>query len=138
MITCLTKNGRDRSLVQKETGFNNLLLPIGDKQGEIIDELTPQEDEIVIMKTTNSAITGTNLRLILHNMDIDTLVVTGLYTDQCVSCSVRSLADESFRVFLSEDACMAATQDIQDHELEILNNIYCHVIDSEELFTVMV
>lgn len=105
--------------------------------GEIIDELTPQEEEIVFMKTTDSAITGTNLRLMLHNMDIDTLIVTGLYTDQCVSCTVRSLADESFRVFLIEDACMAGNQDIQDHELEILNNIYCHVIDSEELFTAL-
>lgn len=90
------------------------------------------------MKTTDSAITGTNLRLMLNNMDIDnTLIVTGLYTDQCVSCSVRSLADESFLVFLIEDACMAGTQDIQGHKLEILNNIYCHVIDSEELFTAM-
>ncbi|QRN86826.1 cysteine hydrolase family protein [Clostridia bacterium] len=133
-ITCLKESGRDRSLVQKESGFNNLYLPIGDKQGEIIDELTPQKDEIVVMKTTDSALTGTNLRLILRNMEIDTVIVTGLFTDQCVSCSVRSLADESFRVYLVEDACMAATQEIQNHELEILNNIYCHVINTEELF----
>lgn len=133
MIECHKNNGMDRSLVQKSTGFNELLLPKGSEDSKIINELSPINDEIIITKTTDSAITGTNLRLILSNMGIDTLVVTGVFTDQCVSGTVRSLADESFNVWLIEDACMAATQQIQDNELEILNNIYCHVINTEEL-----
>lgn len=136
-IQCHKKNGSDRSLVQKATGFNELLLPIGAEDGEIISELSPIDDEIVITKTTDSAITGSNLRLILHNMGIDTVVVTGVFTDQCVSGTVRSLADESFNVWLIEDACMAATEKIQQNELEILNNIYCHVINTDELLEVI-
>lgn len=132
-IQCHKKNGSDRSLDQKATGFNELLLPIGSEAAEIVSELQPIEDEIVITKTTDSAITGTNLRLILHNMGIDTVVVTGVFTDQCVSGTVRSLADESFHVWLIEDACMASTEKIQANELEILNNIYCHVINTDEL-----
>ena len=46
---------------------------------------------------------------------------------------MRALADESFNVWLIEDACRAATEEIQRAELEILNNIYCHVINTEEL-----
>ena len=69
----------------------------------------------------------------LSNMGIDTVVVTGVLTDQCVSGTVRSLADESFKVWLIEDACRAATEQIQHNELEILNNIYCHVITTDEL-----
>lgn len=134
-ITCYKKDGRDRSLDHKATGFNELLLPFGDEAGEIIEQLKPIEDEIVVTKTTDSALTGTSLRLMLHNLGIDTVVVTGVFTDQCVSCTVRSLADESFKVWLIEDACMAATEQIQNHELEILNNIYCHVINTEELCT---
>lgn len=132
-ITCQKKNGSDRSLDQKATGFNQLLVLLGSKEGEMVKELQPIEDEIVVMKTTDSAVTGTNLRLMLSNMGIDTVVVTGLYTDQCVSCTVRSLADESFKVWLVEDGCIAATEEIHNHELEILNNIYCHVINTEEL-----
>ena len=131
-IQCLKKKGADRSLDQKATGYNELLLPPGDPTAEIVPELAPQEDEIVVTKTTDSALTGTNLRLILHNMGIDTVVVTGVLTDQCVSGTVRSLADESFKVWLIEDACRASTQQIQDNELEILNNIYCHVITTDE------
>ena len=136
-ITCQKKDGRDRSLDQKATGFNELLLPIGSKEGEILEEIKPIEDEIVVMKTTDSALTGTSYRLMLNNMGIDTVIVTGLYTDQCVSCSVRSLADESYKVYLIEDACIAATEKIQNNELEILNNIYCHVINTQELCEVL-
>ena len=136
-IQCLKKNGADRSLDQKATGYNELLLPPGDPLAEIVPELAPQEDEIVIRKTTDSAVAGSSLRLILHNMDIDTVVVTGVLTDQCVSGTVRSLADESFKVWLIEDACRASTQAIQDNELEILNNIYCHVITTDECIEAM-
>lgn len=132
-IQCRKKNGADRSLDQKATGYNELLLPPGDPRAEIVPELAPLDDEIVMMKTTDSALTGTNLRLILRNMDIDTVVVTGVLTDQCVSGTVRSLADESFKVWLIEDACRASTAEIQENELTILNNIYCHVITTDEL-----
>ena len=132
-IQCRKKSGSDRSLDQKATGYNELLLPPGDPSAEIVPELAPIEDEIVLTKTTDSAVTGTSLRLILNNMGIDTVVVTGVLTDQCVSGTVRSLADESFKVWLIEDACRASTAQIQANELEILNNIYCHVITTDEL-----
>lgn len=132
-IQCQKQNGSDRSLDQKTTGYNQLLLPPGTPAAGIVPELSPREDEIVVTKTTDSALTGTPLRLWLHNMGIDAVVVTGVLTDQCVSGTVRSLADESFKVWLIEDACMASTQKIQDNELEILNNIYCHVINTREL-----
>ncbi|MEL7609349.1 MAG: cysteine hydrolase family protein [Bacillota bacterium] len=132
-IECRKKNGADRSLDHKATGYNELLLVPGDPWGDIVPELAPIEDEIVITKTTDSALTGSTLRLILHNMGIDTVVVTGVLTDQCVSGTVRSLADESFKVWLIEDACRASTAQIQANELEILNNIYCHVVNTDEL-----
>lgn len=137
MIQCHKDSGSDRSLVQKSTGFNELLLPKGSENAKILEELSPIGDELVITKTTDSAITGTNLRLILHNMGIDTVVVTGVFTDQCVSGTIRSLADESFHVWLIEDACMASTEEIQQNELEILNNIYCHVINTDELLNAL-
>lgn len=126
-------DGRDRSLVHKTTGYNQLLLPPGDPLAEIVPELAPLEDEIIVSKTTDSVLTGTALRLWLHNMEIDTVVVTGVLLDQCVSSTVRSLVDESFKVWLIEDATQASTEKIQANELEILNNIYCHVINTDEL-----
>ncbi len=132
-IACLKDDGRDRSLSQKKPGFNYLLLPKDRPDSQIVDELEPQGDEITVLKTTDSALTGTNLRLILQNMGIKDVVVAGIFTDQCVSSTVRSLADESFGVVVVEDACAAATDQLHQHELEIINMIYCHVVQAEEL-----
>lgn len=132
-IACLTPDGRDRSLSQARPGFNNLLLPKDSPPSQIAAELTPLAHEIVVLKTTDSVLTGTNLRLILHNMGIRNVVVAGIFTDQCVSSSVRSLADESFNVVVVEDACAAATEELHRHELTIINNIYCQVLSTDEL-----
>jgi nicotinamidase-related amidase len=132
-IACQTHDGRDRSLSQKLPGWNNLLLPRNDWESQIPALLAPMGDEIVLTKTTDSALTGTNLRLILHNLGISQLVCCGIFTDQCVSSTVRSLADESFSVIVVEDGCAAASDRLHRHELEIINMIYCHVMSADEL-----
>ena len=132
-IACLTEDGRDRSLSQKKPGFNYLLLPKDREDSQLVSELEPQGDEITVLKTTDSALTGTNLRLILHNIGIKNVIVAGIFTDQCVSSTVRSLADESFNVVVVEDCCAAATMELHRHELEIINMIYCHVVELEDV-----
>ena len=132
-IGCLKNDGRDRSLSQKKPGFNYLLLPKDREDSQVVPELAPQGDEIVIIKTTDSALTGTNLRLILHNMGIKNVIVAGIFTDQCISSTVRSLADESFNVVVVEDCCAAATQELHIRELEIINMIYCHVVQLDDV-----
>jgi nicotinamidase-related amidase len=136
-IACLKDDGRDRSLSQKKPGFNYLLLPKDRADSQIVPALEPQGDEITVLKTTDSALTGTNLRLILQNMGIKSVVVAGIFTDQCVSSTVRSLADESFEVVVVEDCCAAATDELHEQELRIINMIYCHVLQSEDVFEIM-
>ena len=132
-IACQSKDGRDRSLSQKMPGWNNLLLPKDDWESQILPQVAPQGDEITVAKTTDSALTGTNLRLTLHNLGISQVVCCGIFTDQCVSSTVRSLADESFSVVVIEDACAAASDALQRHELEIINMIYCQVMSCDDL-----
>lgn len=131
-IACLKTDGRDRSLSQKKPGFNYLLMPKDRPDSQIVPELAPRGDEIVVTKTTDSALTGTNLRLILSNMGIRNVVVAGIFTDQCVSSTVRSLADESFDVVVVEECCAAATDSIHRAELAAINMIYCHVVQLED------
>lgn len=134
-IACQTADGRDRSLSQKKPGFNYLLLPKDREDSQIVAPLAPRGDEIVVTKTTDSALTGTNLRLMLHNLGVRDVIVAGIFTDQCVSSTVRSLCDESFGVLVVHDACAAATDELHRHELEIINMIYCHVVSSDEVMT---
>ena len=132
-IACLKEDGRDRSLSQKKPGFNYLLLPKDRPDSHIVTELEAKDDEITVLKTTDSALTGTNLRIILHNMGIKNVVVAGIFTDQCISSTVRSLADESFNVVVVEDCCAAATTELHECELEIINMIYCHVVQLDDV-----
>ena len=136
-IACLTSDGRDRSMSQKMPGWNNLLLPKNLPPSQLVDVLQPTENEICVTKTTDSALTGTNLRLILHNIGIKNVICCGIFTDQCVSSTVRSLADESFNVLVLEDCCAAGSMELHDKELEIINMIYCHVMTSKELISMM-
>ena len=136
-IACLTQDGRDRSLSQKKPGFNYLLLPKDRADSQFVSAIEPAGDEITILKTTDSALTGTNLRLILHNLGIENVVVAGIFTDQCISSTVRSLADESFNVVVVGDCCAAATMELHHHELEIINMIYCHVVGLNEVLGFM-
>ncbi|MFB1490320.1 MULTISPECIES: cysteine hydrolase family protein [unclassified Thiocapsa] len=136
-IACLLEDGRDRSLSQKKPGWNALLLPKDNAASQLVPELAPHPGEIVVTKTTDSALTGTNLRLILANLGIRNLVLTGIFTDQCVSSTVRSLADESFNVVVVEDCCAAGTDALHRRELEIINMIYCQVLTSVELREIM-
>ena len=137
-IACLKNDGSDRSLSQKKPGFNYLLMPKNTDESQIVSELKPLKDDVEILKTTDSALTGTNLRLILNNMGIKNVICSGIFTDQCVSSTVRSLADESFNVIVIEDCCAAATQEIHNHELEIINMIYCNVIQLSDLESMIV
>lgn len=136
-IACQLQDGRDRSLSQKKPGWNHLLLPKDTDEAQLVPELAPEPGEVVVTKTTDSALTGTNLRLTLANMGIRNVVLTGIFTDQCISSTVRSLADESFNVVVVEDCCAAGTDELHQRELEIINMIYCHVVSSAELRQIM-
>lgn len=136
-IACLKPDGRDRSLSQKKPGWNNLLLPKDEWASQIVPQLAPLEGEVVVTKTTDSALTGTNLRLVLANMGITHIVCTGIFTDQCVSSTVRSLADESFDVIVLDDACAAGDHDLHVSELERLHMIYANVMNTGELLALL-
>ena len=132
-IAAQRHDGRDRSLSQKKPGWNNILLPKDEFAAQIPAAIAPVGDEIVVTKTTDSALTGTNLRLILTNLGITHVVCAGIFTDQCVASTVRSLADESFDVIVVEDGCAAGTAALHERELEIINMIYASVMSAEDL-----
>ena len=136
-IACLLPDGEDRSPVQKSEGWNGIFVYANTEEAKMIDELAPLPEEIVVNKTTDSVSAGTNYSQLIRNMGIDTVVVTGIVTDQCVAGSVRSLADDGFRVICVEDACAAPDIELHDAELKIMNQIYCQVLSTDETIDVL-
>jgi biuret amidohydrolase len=131
-IACYRADGEDRSPVQKSEGWNNMLLQVDSFAAQMIAPLTPFPGEIVVNKTTDSVTTGTNYLQLLRYMGIETVVVTGIVTDQCVASTIRGLADDGYKVICIEDACAAGDIELHNSELKIMNIIYCDVLKTDE------
>ncbi|MFZ3284357.1 isochorismatase family cysteine hydrolase [Pseudomonas sp.] len=126
IIESLTADGRDRSLDHK---LSDMHLPKGSSQAQIIAELTPLENEIVLSKTSSGVFNSTNIDYVLRNLETRHLIIAGIVTDQCVDMAVRDAADRGYLVTLVEDAC--ATYSAERHQA-CLNAIkgYCWITDT--------
>ena len=128
-IESLTRDGRDRSLDYKITGFN---VPKGSWDGKVIDALAPDEDEIVLPKSSSSVFVSTHIDYILRNLGVKQLVLSGLLTDQCVESAVRDACDLGYLVTAVTDACLTYTQERHDNSLRAIKG-YCRQITSQDL-----
>jgi len=128
-IESLTRDGRDRSLDYKITGFN---VPKGSWDGKVIDEIAPGEDEIVLPKSSSSVFVSTHIDYILRNLGVKQLVISGLLTDQCVESAIRDACDLGYLVTQVTDACLTLTQARHDNSLAAIRG-YCRQVTTEEL-----
>ncbi len=129
VIESLTRDGRDRSLDYKITGFK---VPRGAWDARVLDDIRPAEDEIVFPKTSSSVFISTNIHYILGNLDTAFLIVSGLITDQCVSSAVRDACDLGYRVTLVTDACASFTPERHDSAIAHIKG-YCRRRTTDQL-----
>jgi ureidoacrylate peracid hydrolase len=129
VIESLTKDGRDRSLDYKITGFN---VPKGSWDGRVLEAIAPGEDEIVLPKSSSSVFISTHIDYLLRNLGVQQLAICGLVTDQCVESAVRDACDLGYLVTLVPDACATYTQDRHDHSLRAISG-YCRQLDTKDL-----
>ncbi len=71
---------------------------------EIVSELAPREDELVVRKSRYSGFAGTNLDQVLRARRIRNLVFTGVATNACVESTLREAYHHEYFVLLLEDA----------------------------------
>lgn len=128
-IESLTKDGRDRSLDYKITGFN---VPKGSWDGKVIDELAPGDDEICLPKSSSSVFVSTHIDYILRNLGVRQLVVSGMLTDQCVESAIRDACDLGYLVTQVTDACATYTGERHDNSINTIKG-YCRQVTTDAL-----
>jgi nicotinamidase-related amidase len=124
-----TDDGRDRSLDYKLSGF---FIARGSRDAKVIDELAPGRDELVIPKTSSSLFNSTNFEYLARNIGLDTLIVAGFLTDQCVDHTIRDGADRGFHMICAADACATDTRERHEAALRAFKG-YCRTLPSEAL-----
>ena len=129
VIESLTKDGRDSGLDYKISG---MCVPKGSIDAEVIDELKPLDNEIIIPKTSSSVFNSTNIEYVLRNLSIQYLMIMGIVTDQCVETAVRDGCDKGFLITLIKDACATHTQERHDNSLKGIKG-YCRIRKTEDI-----
>ncbi|MGE0006985.1 MAG: cysteine hydrolase family protein [Parvibaculaceae bacterium] len=129
VIRSLTADGRDRSLDYKLSGFH---FPPGSREAEVIDELRPAGDEIILSKTSSSLFNSTNFEYIARNIGLDCILVTGFLTDQCIDHTIRDGADRGFRMICVTDACGTKSAERHTRAIAAFRG-YCRLMVTREV-----
>jgi nicotinamidase-related amidase len=129
-IASQTTDGRDRSLEHRRLGIH---FPPGSKEAEILDELAPAGDEMVLSKTCSGVFNGTNIDYVLRNLGIHELIVCGVVTGSCVEMAVRDAADRGFAAVLVEDATASWSDELQQAALRVMSERYAKVKTTDEI-----
>ena len=134
VIESLTQDGRDRSLDHKLSGFH---FPKASWEAQVLPAVAPADDDIVLPKTSSGLFNSTNFDYVLRNLGIDTLVVTGFLTDQCVDHTVKDGADRGYYVICPSDACTTDTPERHDAALTAFAG-YCRITTTAALVEALV
>ncbi|MCL4852829.1 MAG: cysteine hydrolase [Bryobacteraceae bacterium] len=100
---------QDNAMGRKAVG-SPIYPPVDDPSCQVDDSLQPVPGELVVPKNTSGPLNSTKLDQLLRTLGIDTLVVTGVVTNVCVTQTAREFADRDFRVVVVEDAFATLTK----------------------------
>lgn len=107
VIESLTKDCRDSSLDYKLSDLN---VPRGSPKAQVLPEIAPHDDEIVLRKTSCSVFCSTNIDYVLRNLGMKHLLVVGVLTNQCVESAVRDASDLGYMCTVVDDCCAAPSE----------------------------
>jgi nicotinamidase-related amidase len=128
-IMSMTQDGRDRSAGHKRL---NLHAAPGSKESEFLPEIAPKGDELIINKTASGIFNATNADYIFRNMGVTGLFVCGVYTNECVSTTVRDACDRGFYTTLINDACATVTPQLHNATIETIRDRYARVMTTDD------
>lgn len=129
VIESLTKDGRDRGIDHKAS---QMLYARGSWEAAVIDEVVPEDDDIIIRKTASGPFGTTNLDYLLRNMGFEQIILFGVLSDQCVENTVRVGGDLGYLVTLVTDCCATYSQERQDFSERAIKG-YCRERSTDQL-----
>jgi nicotinamidase-related amidase len=99
----------ERSMERRGRPPGSFRLAPGTPEWEIVAELRPRPEELVLAKTTPSFFEGTPLASMLRFRKVDTIVLTGVSTDAGILGTARQAVNLGFHPLVVEDAVGSMT-----------------------------
>jgi nicotinamidase-related amidase len=111
----------------------NRMVLAAESGGQIHASVKPKPNELVLNKTSVDPFTTTRLAQHLRILDVDTVVVMGLWTNFVVESTTRTAGDYGYRVVVVRDACASNTE--ENHEFAIANILpmFATIADSADV-----
>lgn len=125
-----TSNPRHTAKINRKAEF---IVPMDADRGKFFEEVKPTKGELVFPKTNGGAFSGTNLDFVLRNMDIESIIVMGFLTDQCVLATAIHGGDLGYDVLLVEDACTGTTKENHDAVVRLAKDVFLKVKSTDEV-----
>jgi maleamate amidohydrolase len=100
---------------------------------EIITEIEPQSVDTVFVKKKPSAFHATPLQGLLANRTIDTLVIVGGATSNCIRATVFDAAANNYRAIVPADCVFDRIQISHDISLFDMDRQFADVVNSEDV-----
>ena len=100
-------------------------------------ELTPQDDEPVVVKHRIGAFTSTDLDRILRAQGIETLIFAGVTTGGAVLSTLRQAFDLDYGMIVASDACADNDIDIHAPLIEKVIPQHATVLGTEQIVSAL-
>ena len=91
------------------------LITRGTPQAEIVPELAPRADEVLVPKPRWSAFFGTHLDHALRTHGVDTILLCGGSTEIGIASTAYAARDLGYNLVIASDACTSPKPEIHDH-----------------------
>jgi nicotinamidase-related amidase len=107
----------------------------GSEGAEIYMSITPKPKDLVLIKKKPSAFFGTILNSMLIERGIDTLIITGGTTSNCVRATAVDSMSFNYRTIVVSDCVYDRVQASHEIALFDLDRQYADVVGSDEVMT---
>ena len=98
---------------------------------QIYEDLQPREADWYVEKTRLSAFFQTNLESVLRNLDADTVLITGVLTNQCVAATSKDAMFRDFKPIVIEECTGTTMPHLHDPAIEMMQVGWAEVRDLE-------
>ena len=130
-------DGSDVEIIRQELFRKQPFAVEGTRGAAMIDEIVPKPGEYIIPKTRMSGFIATELDLMLRNLKVTNIVVTGIQTPNCIRTTVFDAIAYNYPVAVVEDAVGAKTEEIHRANLNDMANIGVRIIKAKDIATVL-